>query len=120
MKASDRRLAASCPAGKVHHPTGSRPHVPAIRGLESLIRSTSTSALELTALASLHAGSSARAISVVELAQLFAARRILSSNTWQARRWRCSRSGRPEVLAALEGYLADEAWHSGLVACKKL
>ena len=92
------------PAGKVIIATGSRPHVPAIPGIEEVDTLDSTSALELTALPASMLVLGAGYIGV-ELAQLFA--RAGVDVTLVSRRGVLPEA-EPEVSAALEGYLADE------------
>jgi len=92
------------PAGKFILATGSRPHVPAIPGIEEVDTLDSTSALELTALPSSMLVLGAGYIGV-ELAQLFA--RAGVEVTLVSRRGVLPEA-EPEVSAALEGYLADE------------
>ena len=92
------------PAGKFIIATGSRPHVPAIPGIEEVDTLDSTSALELTAFPSSMLVLGAGYIGV-ELAQLFA--RAGVEVTLVSRRGVLPEA-EPEVSAALEGYLADE------------
>ncbi|MGY9038321.1 MAG: mercury(II) reductase [Rhodobacterales bacterium] len=92
------------PAGKLIIATGSRPHVPAIPGIEEVDTLDSTSALELTALPASMLVLGAGYIGV-ELAQLFA--RAGVDVTLVSRRGVLPEA-EPEVSAALEGYLADE------------
>ncbi|MCZ4368813.1 mercury(II) reductase [Sulfitobacter dubius] len=92
------------PAAKVILATGSRPHVPAIPGIEEVDTLDSTSALELTALPASMVVLGAGYIGV-ELAQLFA--RAGVDVTLVSRRGVLPEA-EPEVSAALEGFLADE------------
>ena len=92
------------PAAKTIIATGSRPHVPAIPGIEAVDTLDSTSALEMSALPASMLVLGAGYIGV-ELAQLFA--RAGVAVTLVSRRGVLSEA-EPEVSAALEGYLADE------------
>ena len=92
------------PAGKVIIATGSRPHLPAIPGIEAVDTLDSTSALELAALPASMLVLGAGYIGV-ELAQLLA--RAGVDVTLVSRRGVLPEA-EPEVSAALEGYLADE------------
>ena len=95
---------AAFPAAKVVIATGSRPHVPAIPGIETVDALDSTSALELTELPASMLVLGAGYIGV-ELAQLFA--RAGVSVTLISRRGVLPEA-EPEVSEALERYLADE------------
>lgn len=95
---------AAFPAAKVVIATGSRPHVPAIPGIETVGALDSTSALELTELPASMLVLGAGYIGV-ELAQLFA--RAGVSVTLISRRGVLPEA-EPEVSAVLERYLADE------------
>ncbi|MGY3436813.1 MULTISPECIES: mercury(II) reductase [unclassified Marinovum] len=92
------------PAAKIIIATGSRPHAPAIPGIEEVDTLDSTSALELTALPASMLVLGAGYIGV-ELAQLFA--RAGVAVTLVSRRGVLPEA-EPEVSSALEGYLADE------------
>ncbi|WP_417525773.1 mercury(II) reductase [Marinovum sp.] len=92
------------PAAKVILATGSRPHVPAIPGIEAVETLDSTSALELTELPASLLVLGAGYIGV-ELAQLFA--RAGVAVTLVSRRGVLPEA-EPEVSEALEGYLAEE------------
>lgn len=92
------------PTEKIIIATGSRPHVPAIPGIESIAALDSTAALELTVLPGSMLVLGAGYIGV-ELAQLFA--RAGVAVTLVSRRGVLPEA-EPEVSAALEGYLSDE------------
>jgi mercuric reductase len=92
------------PAAKVIIATGSRPHVPAIPGIEDVGTLDSTTALELSALPASMIVLGAGYIGV-ELAQLFA--RAGVAVTLVSRRGVLPEA-EPEVSEALTGYLADE------------
>lgn len=95
---------AAFPATKVVIATGSRPHVPAIPGIEEVDALHSTSALELTELPASMLVLGAGYIGV-ELAQLFA--RAGVEVTLISRRGVLPEA-EPEISEALEGYLAEE------------
>ncbi|OOY06943.1 mercury(II) reductase [Thioclava sp. F36-7] len=95
---------AAFPATKIVIATGSRPHVPAIPGIEEVGALDSSSALELIELPASMLVLGAGYIGV-ELAQLFARAGVAVTLI--------SRSGvlpkaEPEISKALEGYLAEE------------
>lgn len=92
------------PAAKIIIATGSRPHVPAIPGIESVDALDSTSALEMTTLPISMLVLGAGYIGV-ELAQLFA--RAGVAVTLVSRRGVLPEA-EPEISEALEGYLAEE------------
>ncbi len=92
------------PAAKTIIATGSRPHVPAIPGIDEVAALDSTSALELTELPDSMLIVGAGYIGV-ELAQLFA--RAGVAVTLVSRRGVLP-DAEPEVSAALQGYLTDE------------
>ncbi|UWR38782.1 mercury(II) reductase [Sulfitobacter sp. W074] len=92
------------PAAKVVIATGSRPHVPAIPGIEDVDTLDSTTALELSALPASMIVLGAGYIGV-ELAQLFA--RAGVAVTLVSRRGVLPEA-EPEVSEALAGYLGDE------------
>ncbi|RKF15326.1 mercury(II) reductase [Roseovarius spongiae] len=105
--ADDGRLTvegAVFPAARIIIATGSRPHVPAIPGIDEVATLDSTSALELSALPASMLVLGAGYIGV-ELAQLFA--RAGVAVTLVSRRGVLPEA-EPEVSAALAGYLADE------------
>ncbi|WP_372837287.1 dihydrolipoyl dehydrogenase family protein, partial [Puniceibacterium confluentis] len=91
-------------AGKVIIATGSRPHLPAIPGIEGVATLDSTTALELTALPASLLVLGAGYIGV-ELAQIFA--RAGVAVTLVSRRGVLPEA-EPEVSAMLEGYLAED------------
>ncbi|SDE08724.1 mercury(II) reductase [Limimaricola pyoseonensis] len=95
---------AAFPATKIVIATGSRPHVPAIPGIETVEAIDSTSALELTDLPALMLVLGAGYVGV-ELAQIFA--RAGVAVTLVSRRGVLPEA-EPEVSEALEGYLAEE------------
>ena len=95
---------ATFPAAKIVIATGSRPHVPAIPGIEEIDALDSTSALELTALPASLLVLGAGYIGV-ELAQLFARAGVIV--TLVSRRGVLPEA-EPEISEALERYLADE------------
>ncbi|KAF0677169.1 mercury(II) reductase [Profundibacterium mesophilum] len=92
------------PASKIILATGSRPHVPAISGIEKAGALDSTSALELTALPASMLVLGAGYIGV-ELAQIFA--RAGVAVTLVSRRGVLPEA-EPEISEALTGYLAAE------------
>ncbi|MFW8635866.1 mercury(II) reductase [Cribrihabitans pelagius] len=92
------------PAAKIVIATGSRPHVPAIPGIEAVDTLDSTLALEMTALPASMLVLGAGYIGV-ELAQLFA--RAGVAVTLVSRRGVLPEA-EPEVSEALEGYLFEE------------
>jgi mercuric reductase len=95
---------APFPAGKIVLATGSRPHVPAISGIEEVGALDSTSALELTVLPASMLVLGAGYIGV-ELAQLFA--RAGVDVTLLSRRGVLPEA-EPEISGALEGSLSEE------------
>ena len=92
------------PAAKIIIATGSRPHIPAILGIESVDALDSTSALEMTELPVSMLVLGAGYIGV-ELAQLFA--RAGVAVTLISRRGVLPEA-EPEISQALEGYLSEE------------
>ncbi len=100
------------PAAKIIIATGSRPHVPAIPGMEDIGALDSTSALELTVLPASMLVLGAGYIGV-ELAQLFA--RAGVAVTLVSRRGVLPEA-EPETSEALEGYLASEGIRLARVA----
>ncbi len=95
---------AAFTATKIIIATGSRPHVPAIAGIEEVDALDSTSALEMTALPTSLLVLGAGYIGV-ELAQLFA--RAGVAVTLVSRRGVLPEA-EPEISEALENYLAEE------------
>ena len=100
------------PTAKIIIATGSRPHVPAIPGIEDIDVLDSTSALELTVLPASMLVLGAGYIGV-ELAQLFA--RAGVAVTLVSRRGVLPEA-EPEISEALEGYLASEGIRLARVA----
>lgn len=96
---------AAFPATKIVIATGSRSHVPAIKGIEAVDALDSTSALELTALPASLLVLGAGYIGV-ELAQLFA--RAGVAVTLVSRRGVLPEA-EPDISEALEGFLAEES-----------
>ncbi|MGR3510118.1 MAG: mercury(II) reductase [Sulfitobacter sp.] len=95
---------AAFPASKIVIATGSRPHVPAIPGIESVDALDSTSALEMTTLPASMLVLGAGYIGV-ELAQIFARAGVAVT---LVRRRGVLPEAEPEISEALEGYLAAE------------
>ncbi|ATF20444.1 mercury(II) reductase [Phaeobacter gallaeciensis] len=103
---------AAFPAAKIVIATGSRPHAPAIPGIQDIGALDSTSALELTVLPASMLVLGAGYIGV-EFAQLFA--RAGVAVTLVSRRGVLPEA-EPEISEALEGYLASEGIRLARVA----